>query len=461
VLKKPFSSVEALQIACALSEKWTLTRQARTQLADTERIVEERTRALRETEQRFRQIAENIEGIFWMATPDLRETLYLSPGAERILGRSQASLAAEPRSWLGHAQPEDEEVARQFFEQVAAGESAESELRVAHGDGGTRWLRNRCFPVRDEGGQFVRVCGIAEDITARREADEERRMMELQLRHAQKMESIGQLAAGIAHEINTPTQYIGDNMHFVQDGFRDLGALLAAQGRLLAAVKAGAVPPELVTEVEAAAKTADVEYLAEEMPKAIDQSLQGVKRVAKIVGAMKEFSHPGTNEKTPIDLNRAIESTVTVATNEWKYVADLVTEFDPALPQVPCLPGEFNQVILNIVVNASHAIGDVVGDGAKGKGTITISTRLDGDAAEIRIRDSGTGMPEHVKARIFDPFFTTKGVGRGTGQGLAIAHSVMVDKHGGSIRVESEPGKGTTFILRLPLQAAVAEKKAA
>ena len=167
---------------------------------------------------------------------------------------------------------------------------------------------------------------------------------------------------------------------------------------------------------------------------------------------MKDFSHPGTNEKTSMDLNRSIESTLTVCRNEWKYVADLVTEFDPALPPVNCLPGEFNQVILNLIVNAAHAIADVVGDGGT-KGAITVSTRLDGEWVEIRIRDSGTGIPEHARAKVFDPFFTTKGVGKGTGQGLAIAHNVIVEKHGGTIQFETELGKGTTFIIRLPLAA--------
>ena len=460
VLKKPFTSVEALQIACALSEKWALTRQARLQLANTERIVEERTRELVETEQRFRQIAENIEGIFWMVTPGLRETLYLSPGCERLLGRPHASLLADPQSWLGNALPEDGERARAFLESIARGEAAESEMRVLHHDGSTRWIRNRCFPIRDETGRVARVCGIAEDTTVRREADEERRQMEVQLHHAQKMESIGQLAAGIAHEINTPTQYIGDNTQFVQDGFRDLTVLLAAHGRLLDAAKQGGVTPELVAEVEAAAVAADAEYLAVEIPKAIEQSLQGVKRVSKIVGAMKEFSHPGSNEKTAIDLNRAIDSTLTVASNEWKYVAEMVTDFDPALPPVSCLPGEFNQVILNLIVNASHAIADVVGDGHGGKGTVTVSTACVGDCVQVRIGDTGTGIPEEIRCKIFDPFFTTKGVGKGTGQGLAIAHSVVVDKHGGTIDVESEVGKGTTFIIRLPIHSNT-EKKAA
>jgi two-component system NtrC family sensor kinase len=289
----------------------------------------------------------------------------------------------------------------------------------------------------------------------------DRNKMEIQLRHAQKMESIGQLAAGIAHEINTPTQFIGDNTRFIRDAFGDLKTLLEAQTRLLAAARSGAVPPELITEVEAAAKAADWEYLHEEIPKALGQSLDGIERVTKIVQAMKEFSHPGATEKTAHDLNHAIESTLTVCHSEWKYVAEVVTDFDRSLPPVPVLPGEFNQVILNIVINATHAIADVVHDGEKGKGTITLRTRGAGDWAEIRISDTGTGIPEAVRLRIFDPFFTTKGVGRGTGQGLAIAHSVVVEKHGGTIDFETETGRGTTFVIRLPLKAAGTERKAA
>ena len=287
---------------------------------------------------------------------------------------------------------------------------------------------------------------------------DERNKMEAQLRHAQKMESIGQLAAGIAHEINTPTQYIGDNTRFVQDAFGDITGLVGEYEKLFSAVEAGAVTPELLGAVKAAAATADMAYLSAEIPKAIQQSLDGVSRVTHIVRAMKEFSHPGTTEKTAVDLAKAIQSTVTVASNEWKYVADLVTEFDTALPLVSCLPGEFNQVILNLVVNAAHAIADVVGDGANGKGTITVSTWLDGDCAEVRIRDTGTGIPEKARAKVFDPFFTTKGVGKGTGQGLAIAHNVIVEKHGGTIAFETEMGKGTTFIIRLPLKSASAAK---
>jgi signal transduction histidine kinase len=198
---------------------------------------------------------------------------------------------------------------------------------------------------------------------------------------------------------------------------------------------------------------ADTDYLLKEIPHAIDQSLEGLERVAKIVRAMKEFSHPGSEEKRAVDINKAIETTVTVARNEWKYVADVVTQLDSCLPLVPCLGGEFNQVILNLIINAAHAIAGVVGDGSKGKGKITISTRRDGPWVQIAIQDTGTGIPPEIQSRIFEPFFTTKPVGKGTGQGLALAHSAIVNRHQGRIWFESEPGQGTTFFIKLPVEA--------
>ncbi len=281
----------------------------------------------------------------------------------------------------------------------------------------------------------------------------ERNRVELQLRHAQKMESIGQLAAGIAHEINTPTQYLGDNLRFALDAFSEIQRMLTHYDRLLACAQTGSVPADLTATVRSATVEAELHYLTEEIPKALRQSLEGVERVSRIVRAMKEFAHPGTTEKIPVDLARAIESTVTVARNEWKHVANLITDFDRRLPPVHCLPGELNQVVLNLVINAAHAIGDAEAKGPDGKGTIWVSTRRDGDWAEVRVRDTGTGIPESARARVFDPFFTTKSIGKGSGQGLAIAHAVIVDKHGGSIHFETELGKGTTFVLRLPLRA--------
>jgi len=285
----------------------------------------------------------------------------------------------------------------------------------------------------------------------------EQKLMENQLAQAQKLESIGQLAAGIAHEINTPTQFVGDNTRFLSDGFQDLLSLMKKYKELLNATSDGRSDQELAREIRSLAEEIDVEYLQEEIPQAIRQSLDGIERVAKIVRAMKDFSHPGAKEKTTIDINKAITSTITVARNEWKYVAELETVFDQELPPVPCLPGEFNQVILNMITNAAHAIGKAVGDTDEGKGVITIRTHADGDHVEIRISDTGTGIPEEIRAKIFDPFFTTKEVGRGTGQGLAICHDVIIKKHGGSLHCETEVGKGTTFVIRLPLEAATAE----
>jgi PAS domain S-box-containing protein len=459
ILKKPFDSIEVLQLANALTEKWHLLQQVQRKIDSLQEQVEARAMELVKSEERFQIIAENSADLIaiWDTNGG---RVYFSPSHEKVLGIAPAELLQSPPSAQIH--PEDEMKVRLATQAAATTGSAQMiEFRQQHRDGSWRVLESRINPVRHAAGGVEHLVMVARDITERTKAEEERRQMEVQLRHAQKMESIGQLAAGIAHEINTPTQYIGDNTAFVQEAFRDLTPLLGAQGRLLAAARQGSISPELLDEVEAAAAAADVEYLLTEIPKAIDQSLQGVQRVAKIVGAMKDFSHPGTGEKSAVDLNRAIESTLTVATNEWKYVAGVVTDFDPALPAVPCLPGEFNQVILNLVVNASHAIADVVGDGSRGKGTIAISTRRDGDWVEVRVGDTGTGIDETIRRKIFDPFFTTKGVGKGTGQGLAIAHSVIVDKHGGQIELESEVGKGSTFILRLPLHTTAQERKAA
>ncbi|MGA2228991.1 MAG: PAS domain S-box protein, partial [Syntrophobacteraceae bacterium] len=285
------------------------------------------------------------------------------------------------------------------------------------------------------------------------------KILEGQLVQAQKLESIGQLAAGIAHEINTPAQYVGDNTRFLQQAFDDLEDVHKHYNGLLEAVRDGGATEDHIRAVEIAAGKADLEYIKEEIPKAIRQSLDGVDRISRIVRAMKEFSHPGTDEKTNIDLNKAIESTITVAGNEWKYVADVVTEFDPKLPFVPCLPGAFNQVILNLIINATHAITEKAVNGPDGKGTITVSTHAQGKFAEIRIHDTGAGIREDIRSRIFDPFFTTKDVGKGTGQGLAIARSVIVDKHGGSIDFETAVGQGTTFIIKVPLSTVGLETK--
>ena len=267
-----------------------------------------------------------------------------------------------------------------------------------------------------------------------------------------KMRAIGQLAAGIAHEINTPTQFIGDNTRFLEDAFSDVQKLLDGYASLADAGRDLAQLEDFVSQVDKIRHEVDLEYLTCEIPKAIEQSLSGLERVSRIVRAMKEFSHPGQDDKTLVDLNDAINSTITVARNEWRYVADVKTDFDSSLPLVPCHVGDFNQVMLNLIVNAAHAITDVVGKTPENKGTINICTKLVDDKVEITISDTGKGIPQDELPQVFDPFFTTKEFGKGSGQGLALARAIIVQKHNGSIIVESEPGKGATFIIRLPLE---------
>jgi len=277
-------------------------------------------------------------------------------------------------------------------------------------------------------------------------ADRER--IEAELRLAQKLESVGQLAAGIAHEINTPIQFIGDNLRFLQDGFRDVQAVLQAQSEALGGLAGQA--PEVVAIARQAAERADLPYLRDEVPKAINQGLEGIERVASLVRALKEFSHPDQGQRRPSDLNAAIRTTLVVARNEYKYVADTALDLEASLPAIPCVPGEINQVLLNLVVNAAHAIADTYHE--RGRGTITLSSRRDGAWIELAIADTGTGIPPAIRERIFNPFFTTKEVGRGTGQGLYLAHQIITKKHGGSITfADRAGGPGTVFTIRLPL----------
>jgi PAS domain S-box-containing protein len=301
-----------------------------------------------------------------------------------------------------------------------------------------------CTPARED----ARVVGV---VLTFRDVTEQRRI-EAQLLQGQKLEAIGQLAAGIAHEINTPMQYIGDNTSFLDTGFQDLMALVREYRDLLATLAVDPAQADLVARATAAEETADVGYLEESIPTAVAAAQEGIARVRKIVYAMKEFSHPGHAEKKASDLNRGIESTLTISAATWKHVAVVETDLDPALPPVTCHLDELNQVVLNLIVNAAHAIGDVAAkrpDAAPG--VIGIRTLVKDGFAEIRVTDTGGGIPEHVRHRIFEPFFTTKEVGRGTGQGLTLARSVVVEKHGGYLNFTTELGKGTTFVVGLPL----------
>lgn len=286
------------------------------------------------------------------------------------------------------------------------------------------------------------------DISERKRADEERRSLERQLNQTHKMEAVGQLAGGIAHEINTPIQYIGDNLRFIKESQEDMESLLKVYSSLMQ--KASALP-ELEAEVAKVKETIeeiDLAYLEEETANALDQSITGASQVARIVLAMKEFAHPGSKQMVLADINRIISNAIAVCKNEWKYVADTELKLGESLPQVNCLGGEISQVVLNLVINAAHAI-----EAAKlqQKGKITISTTFNDDYVEMSIADTGTGIPKEVQEHVFNPFFTTKDIGSGTGQGLAIAQDIVVVKHQGELFFETEEGKGTRFVMRLPL----------
>ena len=277
-----------------------------------------------------------------------------------------------------------------------------------------------------------------------------RKHLESQLALAQKMESVGQLAAGIAHEINTPIQYVGDNAKFLQDAFSDIEALLDLYENLSLSVESKSDPSDLLGKINKQKQDADLEFIREEVPQAIDQAISGADRVASIVRAMKEFSHPGVAQQTAFCMNSALESTITVSSNEWKYIADMETDLSKSLPNALGFPGDLNQAFLNIIVNAAHAIEKRQETESDHKGKISISTAHVGNWVVVKINDNGSGIKPEDRARIFDPFFTTKPVGKGTGQGLSITHGVIVEKHNGELEVDSEVGVGTTFTIRIP-----------
>ena len=246
-------------------------------------------------------------------------------------------------------------------------------------------------------------------------------------------------------------QYIGDNLDYLEKKVGQLAPVMDGLQKIIRLE--GEERDTTLADLQGSAKKIKAKNFVDDLLDAITDSRDGVQHVSKIVRAMKEFAHPGQEEKMPVDVNRALGSTIAVSTNEWKYVAEIKTDFDESNPFVSALPVELNQVFLNILVNAAHAVSDVTEEGANGKGEITISTKLLSDAVRISIADSGGGIPADVKARIFDPFFTTKEVGKGTGQGLSIAHSVVVNKHGGQIHCDSVPGEGTTFTIEIPLES--------
>jgi|GEM_PF-2075234 len=315
-------------------------------------------------------------------------------------------------------------------------------LSIVRPSGGRRFLSVSGAPLFAPDGTVEQVILSVVDVTAQR-------AMERQLAHALKMESLGQLAAGIAHEINTPVQYVGGNLEFLGNAFAQLLELFDRLTAMALDNEDGC--DALIAELTTLVDDEGLRFLLEETPSALRESREGLDRVAGIVLSMKRFAHPGVEAPQPMDVSQAILDTLSVSRSAWKFVADVTSDIEPDLPPIRFVPGDFNQVLLNIVINAAQALEEkMAGQGGAGKGHIAIRALRRGDAVEVSIADDGPGIPEDIRSRIFDPFFTTKAVGRGTGQGLAIVHAVMA-RHQARLDLVSRPGEGTTFILTLPV----------
>ena len=407
------------------------------------RDITERKQAeesLKESENRYKNLVENSFSCVYVIQDG--RFVFSNNNAATFTGYNREEIIGKPSD--SFVQQEDRGKIREKAKKMLRGEDLSPyEFKIVSKTGQLRWILETVSPISYNG--HPAILGNCIDIT-------ERRKREILNLHSQKLESVGQLAAGIAHEINTPIQFIGDNITFMKGAFQGIIALAA----LLDAVKSDdLLNPEFAKDICARIQEKedeiDLDFLKKEVPQAIDQSLDGLKRVALIVQAMREFSHPGGENKTDMDINKAIESTITLTRNEWKYSAELTTALAPDLPIVQGYPADFNQVILNVIINAAHALQEKDGKGGPQKERIEISTRQDGKEVEICIRDTGAGIPQEIQSRIFDPFFTTKEVGKGTGQGLSIARNIIVKKHGGKIFFETKPGEGTAFYIRLPL----------
>jgi len=374
---------------------------------------------------------------------------YVNPYFEKISGFSAAeAIGQTPR--ILKSEYHTPEFYHALWTTISAGHEWSGDFHNRRKDGTAFWERATICAIRGQNGKIAHFVAVKEDITDRKRVEAEARELETRSQLSQKMESVGMLAAGVAHEINTPTQYITDNVRFLTDSFTQLFKVIAGYKSLAALAEGHAECAQLLKAVQAVEKENELDYLLAEIPRTLEQSLEGLGRIGRIVSSLKEFSHPNQAERSGANLNKAIETVVAVSRHEWKYVADVVTEFDPKLPQVDCVLDEINQAVLNLVINAAHAIGDAIKQRGLKRGTITIRTRQEPGWAVVEVEDTGTGIPPEVRNKIFDPFFTTKGIGKGTGQGLAIVQAVIVKGHSGKIDFITEVGKGTTFRIFLP-----------
>ncbi|WP_319582437.1 PAS domain S-box protein [uncultured Pseudodesulfovibrio sp.] len=371
---------------------------------------------------------------------------YVNPAFEVVSGYSRSEAVGRSTRILSGREQEGDFFA-DMWETITSGKVWKGRIVNRRKNGERYTLESSIGPIRNNADELIGFVALGRDIS-------QQLVVESQLRQSQKLESIGELAAGIAHEINTPTQYVTSNLQFLHDSCETYSKSVERCRELIGYVKEhpDQFPDEAFRELaEAALDEEEITYLAEDVPAALDESAAGLKRIAEIVRSIKQLAHPGELAKAFHDLNEIARNAITVSTNEWKYVAAMAFEPDELLAPVFCLKGEVGQVVLNLIVNAAHAIESKL-KGSGGQGTITIRTRSEGEFAVLEVHDTGTGMPEDVVAKAFDPFFTTKEVGKGTGQGLAIAHNVVAGMHGGRIEIATVEGEGTTFTVLLPFE---------
>ncbi|GAB7044781.1 MULTISPECIES: two-component system sensor histidine kinase NtrB [Catenuloplanes] len=388
----------------------------------------------------FRSIAvDNMaDGLY--TTDEQGRLTVVNPAAARMLGWAERELLGRNVHETVHTCVPLSPTGCPLTRVYATGEPAEIDNETyVRRDGSVFPVRYSAAPLH-AGAVVTGVVVVFRDTTEQRR----RQRREVEDRHDQKLESLGRLSAGLAHEINTPIQFVGDNTRFLAEAYRQMLELLVVYRDCLEP-DSGQLPWEerkrRATEAE---RAADMEYLTSEVPTAVAQSLEGIERVASLVKAMKAFSFKGTEDRAYADLNEAIRTTLAVVRNEVKYVADVVLDLGE-IPEMLCHVGDLNQVFLNLLVNAADAM-----EGRERRGEIRVSTRVEDRTVVITFADDGAGIPEEIQKLIFEPFFTTKAVGKGTGQGLALAVAIC-EKHGGTIDVDSRPGAGATFTLRLPI----------
>jgi two-component system NtrC family sensor kinase len=396
-----------------------------------------------QSEEKYRLLVDNAgDAIFILQDDTLK---FSNPKTYEITGYSTEELAKIPLADLIH--PKDRKKVLQECQTILSGKKYPDALsfRIVSKTGKEVWTQLNTTPITWEGKPAA--LNFLRDISQLKQAEEERKRIETQLLYSEKMASIGQLAAGVAHEINNPTGFVSSNLKTLSEYIQDLSDLTKEYRKMVEKLKqnpdADGSQPDVSEQVKRIAtleKEIDLDFVLKDIFELIEESIEGTERIKKIVLDLKDFAHPGEEKPNFADINQSMDSTVNVVWNELKYKADVAKDYGD-LPRVQCYPQLLNQVFMNLLVNAAQSIEE--------HGEIKIKTRANNGYVEIKISDTGSGIPKENLPRIFDPFFTTKEIGKGTGLGLNVAYNI-VKKHQGEIDVKSDVGKGTTFIIRIP-----------